>query len=334
MRSTTQLSTISGWGVVSVSDHVLVTGADGFVGSHLVERLVADGQSVVAVDLAETPRDRVDTNTVDYRAGDLTDDDFRASLIAEPYDRVYHLAAVVGVSSYVRDPLDLVEVNATVTRHLLDAVKDRDLRFVFTSTSEVYGKNPKVPWRETDDRVLGPPTLDRWIYSTSKSLCEQMIHGLSETAVDTTVVRPFNLYGPGQRPDFVVPAFVEAVVNDELPTVYGDGTQTRCFTYIDDFIEGIVRAGRREAGVNEVFNLGDDTETTIEALARTVLDIVDRADAEPDYVDPTDVYGDGYEDLDRRVPDVSHARDRLDWVAETTLEEGLEEHLRWGRDAY
>lgn len=327
------------WGGVAVTDRVLVTGADGFVGRHLVDRLADEGREVVATDLREEPpawfADAVG-DTVEYRSGDLTDESFREALLDSSYDRVYHLAAIVGVNEYVRNPLDIVEVNVGVTRKLLDALKDRDVRFVFTSTSEVYGRNPDVPWAETADRVLGAPTVDRWSYSTGKAMCEHMIHGLGKTdgPFTATVVRPFNLYGPGQRPDFVIPAFVEAVVNGDVPTVFGDGSQTRCFTYIDDFVEGIVTAATDPAGENEVFNLGNDRETTIADLADHVLAVAGREDERPSFADPVEVYGEGYEDLDRRVPEVERARRKLDWEADTSLRAGLEAVLEWGQENY
>jgi UDP-glucose 4-epimerase len=325
--------------VVDVTERVLVTGAGGFVGRHLVGRLSDDDIDIVATDLQPEPPDlfaeAVDDD-LEYRTGDLTEPAFRESLLSSQFDRIYHLAAVVGVNEYVRNPLQIVKVNIEVTQKILEKIKDWDARFAFTSTSEVYGKNPDVPWSETDDQVLGAPTTDRWSYSTTKAMCEHMIHGLAQTdhPLKATVVRPFNLYGPEQRPDFVVPAFVKAVVNGEVPTVYDDGTQTRCFTYIDDFIEGLLQAARQPEGVNEAFNLGHTHETSIAELADIVLSVAGRDDDIPTYVDGTEVYGEGYEDLDRRVPDVSKANAKLNWAAETDLRTGLEAVIEWGRDNY
>ena len=322
-----------------MSERVLVTGAAGFVGKHLVTGLLdADAdREVVATDIQPAPAWYADHvgDRIDYRQGDLTDDAFLETFDLTDYDRIYHLAAIVGVSDYVENPLRIVETNVIVTKTILDRVRAHDVRFVFLSTSEIYGKNPDVPWAETADRVHGPPTVDRWNYSTGKAACEHMIHGLAaeDSPFSATVIRPFNLYGLGQRPNFVVPAFVDEVVNGNAPVVYDEGTQTRCFTYVDDFVEGVLRASTTEAGENEVFNLGSTRETRIRDLADMVVDVAD-ADVEPEYIDTDDLYGDSYEDLERRVPDVSKAKRELGWEATTSLETGIERVVEWGREHY
>jgi UDP-glucose 4-epimerase len=324
-----------------MTDRILVTGAAGFIGRHLVQRLVRANPEakIVATDIEHSPPERYAGyigNKLRYRQGDITNDDFLSELLEESYDRIYHLAAVVGVSDYVRNPLRIAEVNIVATKKILERITDDEVRFVFTSTSEVYGKNPDVPWDEEEDRVLGPPTTDRWSYSTGKGACEHMIHGLSrsERNFTATVVRPFNLYGPGQRPDFAIPAFVEKVVNGGVPEVFGDGTQTRCFTYIDDFVEGLLRASTEPVGENEVFNIGSTRETQIRDVAELVLSVTGNSDASPTYVDSEAVYGESYEDLKRRVPDVSKANRLLGWTAETSLEDGVEALYEWAKENY
>ena len=321
-------------------ERILVTGAAGFVGKHLVTALLDedDRHEIVATDLEPAPdwfADRVGTE-LEYRRGDLTDRSFFDDLALCSYDRIYHLAAIVGVSDYLKNPLDIVSVNIVATQRILERVQDESVRFVFLSTSEVYGKNPDVPWHETDDRVHGPPTIDRWNYSTGKSACEHMIHGVSRTSESftSTVIRPFNLYGPGQRPNFAASAFVHAVVNDEPPLVYDGGTQTRCFTYIEDFIDGVIRASSRPEGANEVFNLGHTRETEVRELAQTVIDVAGREDLGLDFVDTSEMYGETYEDLDRRIPDVTKANRLLDWEAETDLRAGIASFLDWGMTHY
>lgn len=323
-----------------MGDRVLVTGAAGFVGRHLIEVLATErDDEIVATDIKDRPPERYSNfvgDQVTYRTGDVTDEKFLDDLLATEYDRIYHFAAVVGVDQYVKNPLHITDVNIVATRDILNRVRDRNVRFVFTSTSEVYGKNPDVPWSEDTDRVIGPPTVDRWSYSTGKGACEHMIHDLTQAhnPLSATVIRPFNLYGPGQRSKFVLPAFVEQVVNGGVPKVYHDGTQTQCFTYIDDFIKGVIRDSTRDAGENEVFNLGSTRETKIKELAELVLETAGIKNESPEFIDPEELYGDSYEDLDRRVPDVSKAERLLDWTAQTSLEDGIAQGLEWGRTHY
>ena len=320
-----------------MSEQILVTGATGFVGRHLVEQLRTKQDSdIVATDITNPPPKEYSSDGITYKHGDITDDAFLDELFSVDYNRVYHLAAVVGVDNYLQDPLHLADVNIIATRNILGRLEDTDVRFVFMSTSEVYGKNEAVPWPEEADRVIGPPTVDRWSYSTGKGACEHMIHGLAEadSPFTATVIRPFNLYGPGQRPNFVLPAFVKEVVNGRAPKVYGDGTQTRCFTYIEDFVEGVVRASVRDAGENEVFNLGSTCEIKIRDLADLVLQIANKQTLEPNHIDPDELYGDSYEDIDKRIPDVSKAEKLLDWRAQTSLEQGVHRVIEWGRENY
>lgn len=324
---------------VRMSERILVTGAAGFVGKHLVHGLLLahNNCEIVATDIQPPPAwygEHIG-GRIDYRRGDLTNDAFLRTFDLPNYDRIYHLAAIVGVSDYIENPLRIVETNIIITKTILERIRHHRVRFIFLSTSEVYGKNPDVPWAETADRVLGPPTVDRWNYSTGKAVCEHMIIGVmrEKTPLSATVIRPFNLYGPGQRPNFVVPVFIDDVLNGKPPVVYDDGTQTRCFTYIDDFIRGVIRASSTEAGENEVFNLGNTRETSIQDLASMVLDIAD-ANIKPEYVDTHELYGDSYEDLEQRVPNVSKANEILGWEASTSLKSGIRRTLEWWRDYY
>jgi len=317
-----------------MTDQILVTGAAGFVGRHLVERLVKEGHEVTAVDIQEHPPESFQEylgSGLTYLSGSILHEEFVSTEVfpyPNAYDRIFHLAAIVGVDRYVDvdDPLYLVDVNINGTKRLLELARGSDTRFVYTSTSEIYGRNPSVPFAEDDDRVLGPPSDTRWSYSSMKGVCEHMIHMLGEVdrGISTTVVRPFNLYGPDQRPNFVVPKFVEKVIDGEVPTVYHDGTQRRCFTYIDDFIDGIVAASERPHGKNETYNLGNTTETEIRDLARTIMDIAGMADGDPEFVNLETDRGEDHDEPDRRIPDVTRAKENLGWEAKTPLEEGLE----------
>jgi UDP-glucose 4-epimerase len=315
-----------------MSDEILVTGAAGFMGQHLVQKLAKAGHNITAVDIQQEPPNPYSDyvgEEVDYIRGSVIHKNFIDNVLfpfPDSYDRVFHLAAIVGVDRYinVEDPLYISNVNINGTRYILEKVRNTDTHFVYPSTSEVYGKNPDVPWSEEADRVLGPPTVSRWGYSAMKAVCEHMIHMLNESdsSVTATVVRPFNVYGPYQRPKFVIPKFVEMVLSGTPPTVYGDGTQKRCFTYMGDFIEGLVAASERDPGTPNTYNLGGTTETEIGKLAEMVIDIAG-ADMSPEYIDPERVYNDEYEQPDKRIPDVSRAREMLGWEANTSLKEGL-----------
>jgi UDP-glucose 4-epimerase len=312
-----------------MSDSILVTGAAGFVGQHLVRRLAEDGHQVTALDIQSSPpasySEYVNTS-VNYIQGSILNDDFIDTMVfrsPNAYDRIYHLAAIVGVDRYL-DPEDLlyvVDVNINGTRNLLERVRGSDTRFVYTSTSEIFGRNPDIPWSEDDDRVLGSPSKSRWSYSANKAVCEHMIQyvGRTDAGVSTTTVRPFNLYGPYQRPDFVIPKFLDLVNQGKVPTVYGDGTQKRCFTYIDDFIEGLVLASEREHDGTETYNLGSTDEIEIRELADLVLDVAGMDEQEPEFIDP----GENHEEPNRRVPDTSRAKEQLGWEATTPLRKGI-----------
>jgi len=326
-----------------MSERILVTGATGFVGQHLVQRLVEDGHKVIAVDIKRHPPAALEHlvgDQVEYHHGSVIHEDFVENVLfptPNAYDRIFHLAAIVGVDRYIEptDPLYPFEVNFTGTKYLLDQIRGSRTRFVYTSTSEVYGKNPNIPWSEDDDQVLGAPGNSRWSYAVSKSLCEHMIQLFSEVdlGVSSTIVRPFNLYGPYQRPKFVIPKFVDMVLDGERPTVYGDGTQSRCFTFIDDFVEGLVRASETTRGENVVYNLGGTEQTEIGKLAELILELADADQREPRYVTREEATGSDFDDIETRIPDISRAKAELDWEPTTTLRDGLEETIDWMRTA-
>jgi UDP-glucose 4-epimerase len=319
-----------------MSDNVLVTGAAGFVGQHLVNRLVKDGHNVTAVDIKQKPPESYSEyvgENVDYIRGSLIHKNFVDSVLfpfPDTYDKVFHLAAIVGVDRYMdpEDPLYITNVNINGTRYLLEKIRGTDTHFLYTSTSEVYGKNPEIPWFEEDDQILGPPTVSRWGYSSMKRVCEQMIHMLDEIDSDitTTVIRPFNLYGAHQRPKFVIPKFVDMVLNNEAPTVYGEGTQKRCFTYIEDFIEGMIAASERDPATPDVYNLGNTTETEISNLAEMIVDAAG-INKSPVYIDPEEVYDTEYDQPDRRIPNTSRAENHLNWEATTSVKEGIKKTI-------
>ncbi|MFC5827082.1 NAD-dependent epimerase/dehydratase family protein [Nonomuraea insulae] len=300
---------------------VVVTGGSGFIGRHLVERLLARGDDVTVFDREPDPQ--VQTVT-----GDIRDEARLAEAIGAGVDVVYHLAAEVGVDRYLARPLDVIDVNFQGTRNVLERATAIGARVVVASTSEVFGKNPAVPWAEDADRVLGSTAADRWTYSSAKAMAEHLTlafcrqHGL-----DATIVRFFNAYGPGQRPAFVLSRTIHRALNGQPLALYDGGGQTRCFTFIDDAVAGAVLAGDH-GGTGEVFNLGNMTETTVREAITTVAALTGAVTVE---VDTRAALGPAYEDVPRRVPDSSKASRLLGWRATTSLAEGITRTIEWAR---
>jgi len=316
-----------------------VTGGAGFIGSHLCESLVKLGAEVVCFDnLSSGKRDYIssllDRPNFQFIKGDSqSPSDVREALAG--VDVVFHLAAKVGVKRYVEDPLDVIKVNVYGTHNLLEAAVEADVkRFVFASTSEVYGKNPKVPLTEESDRILGPPLIDRWCYSSAKALDEHLCNSyFRRFELPVVILRYFNIYGPRQETsDYggVVSIFIRRVLQDEPPLAHGDGTQTRSFTYVSDAVDATIRAASEKEAVGETFNLGSQRETTINELAEAVIKLTGKyGRLKPRHVPHKEFYGVWYEDISRRVPDITKAKKILMFEPKVTLEEGLRKTIEW-----
>ncbi|PRC41818.1 epimerase [Mycobacterium sp. ITM-2017-0098] len=317
--------------------NVVVTGGYGFVGSHLVTDLLHRGDSVTVFDFAKNTRD----SSIDFDRhpnfrfvqGDVTDLTALEAAVTPDVDKVFHLASVVGVNKYVEDPLRVVDVSVIGTRNVLELCRRHDARVVFTSTSEVYGKNQNTPWAEDDDRVLGSTRTARWSYSTSKAMAEHMAFGMHDAyGLPVTVVRFFNVFGPRQNPIFVMSKSIHRILNGEQPLLYDSGDQTRCFTYVDDAVAGTLLAADSDAGIGEVFNIGSMTETTMRdavdlAIKLANVDSVSTTTA----FDTAERYGARYEDIPRRVPDSTKAQRLLGWNLKVDLEEGIRRTIDWAR---
>lgn len=309
-----------------------MTGGCGFIGSHLVEQLIARGDEVTIFDGAPPPEWQTTAREhARFVTGDVLDRAALARAVTGGVDQIYHLAAVVGVDQYLARPLDVIDVNFTGTRNVLDLAHDAGAKVIVASTSEVFGKNPSVPWREDDDRVLGATAADRWTYSSSKALTEHLTfafvrqHGLA-----ATIVRYFNAYGARQRPGFVISRSVHRALNGKPIVVYDDGRQTRCFTHISDAIRGTILAANSDAANGEAFNIGSMAETTIGATAELIAELAGSG-VEITRVDTVAKLGGSYEDLSRRVPDNAKAGRLLDWRPEVDLRAGLRGTIEWAR---
>ncbi len=320
--------------------NVLVTGGAGFIGSHLVDLLIAEGHTVTVLDdlsvgkLANIAH-HLDNPRFRFVRDSILNETALAPLIREA-DLIFHLAAVVGVRYVVEDPLRAIRVNVRGTENVLDLACQYGVRTVVASSSEVYGKSMRVPLREDDDRLLGPTTVLRWSYAEAKAIDEYIALAYARQGFPVSVVRYFNAYGPRLDPQgygSVVARFLTQALRGEPLTVYGDGWQTRSFTYVADTVRGTVLAGTKPEAVGQIFNIGSDREISINDLARQILELTGSR-SEIVHVPYGEAYGPDFEEARRRVPDTRRAREVLGFVAEVSLEEGLRRTLEWFRTAH
>jgi UDP-glucose 4-epimerase len=314
----------------------LVTGGAGYIGSHLVDRLRSDGHDVRVLDDLSTgkPANLAHCrDEIEILEGSILDAEL-VSRAVKGTDLVFHLAAAVGVTHIVRQPLRGLRINVEGTQNVVAACTAEGVKMVLASTSEVYGRPVKIPMSETDDRVLGPTTVDRWSYSTAKALDEHLLFALHrEEGFPMSIVRYFNSYGPRLADNgygSVVARFVKQALAGGPITVYGDGSQSRSFTYVSDTVEGTYRAGTQPGGEGEVFNIGNGAETSILQLAQAVGANA-AVDAPVEFVPYEKAYGPGFEDTARRVPDVSKAASVLGWRPQVSLADGLRQTIDWWR---
>ncbi|MFJ1760874.1 NAD-dependent epimerase/dehydratase family protein [Amycolatopsis sp. NPDC088138] len=313
---------------------VVVTGGCGFIGSHLVEQLITRGDRVTVFDRTPPPADQaLAREHAEFVAGDVRDADRLADVITGRVDVVYHLAAVVGVDQYLAQPVDVIDTNFSATRNVVDLTTAAGSLLVLASTSEVFGKNPVTPWREDGDRVLGPTSASRWTYATSKALSEHLVTAfVQQHGLDATIVRYFNAYGPRQRPAYIVSRSIHRALNGRVPVVYDDGSHTRCFTFIDDIIEGTLLAADSPKALGESFNLGSMTETTVGEVVGLIRRHTGFAE-EAVSVRTAEQLSDSYQDVPRRVPDNTKAAGVLGWHPGTSLSDGIAKTVAWARDA-
>ena len=298
---------------------VLVTGGAGFIGSHLCERLVKDGHSVTALDDFSTGRasnlaNLRENNGFTLVEGSILDTDILISLVNEA-DYIFHLAAAVGVFNIVNNPLASLLTNIRGTENVLEAASSTNIPVFLTSSSEVYGKNISDSLKESDDRILGSPVTLRWSYSEAKAIDESLAFAyFVEKGLETRIVRFFNTVGPRQLGAYgmVVPRFVKSAINNEPITVYGDGTQTRCFAHVYDVIDAVVAIAFANNTIGKVINIGNNFEISIDRLAQKIIVETD-SNSEIVYVPYKEAYGDGFEDMDRRVPNIELVHKLVGW---------------------
>ena len=296
-----------------------MTGGAGFIGSHLCERLINDGHTVTSVDNFSTGRASNLSNLTSASKfssveGSILDSNVLNPLIMEA-DYVFHLAAAVGVFNIVKNPLASLLTNIRGTENVLEAAHSSNTPVFLTSSSEVYGKNVSNSLKESDDRVLGSPVTLRWSYSEAKAIDESLAYAyFVEKQLETRIVRFFNTVGPRQLGAYgmVVPRFVKAALNNEPITIYGNGNQTRCFAHVYDVIDAVVAIAFDKSTIGRVVNIGNDFEISINDLAKRIVSETG-SKSEIVYVPYEEAYGDGFEDMERRVPDINLINQLVGW---------------------
>lgn len=304
---------------------VFITGGAGFIGSHLADHYVNAGHQVTILDNFSTGS----KSNIAHLEGKVTtvDGDIRNIELVESLtkdaDLVLHMAAALGVNTILESPLESMSINITGSEVVLNAAAKFNKRIIIASTSEIYGKNPKQPLSETDDRVVGAPQKIRWTYSDAKAIEEAMAFALhQEKRLAVTTVRLFNTVGPRQtgRYGMVVPRFVHAALKNEPITIYGDGTQSRVFCHVADAVQAIATMASTDSTIGDVYNVGGTGEVTIQQLAEQVLAVTE-SQSEITYTPYSKAYPAGFEDIQRRVPDITKVKAAINWAPTKDLKQ-------------
>jgi UDP-glucose 4-epimerase len=317
----------------------LITGGAGFIGSHIADTLVARGDEVVILDDLSTGRRRniehlLDSDQVELVEGSVLDEGLVQELMAT-VDACFHLASAVGVKLVVGRPLASVLCSVRGADIVTGAAARHRKRLLFTSTSEIYGKNGTGELHEGSDRVLGSPTTARWSYSTAKAFGEILAYGYSrEHGAEMVVARLFNSVGPRQTGAYgmVLPTLVRQALTGEDLTVYGNGTQSRCFTHVDDTVDALLLLIESDAAIGNAYNVGSPDEITIIELARLVLER-SGSSSRVRLVPYEDAYPDGFEELGRRKPDCSALEQLTGWTPSRTVIDAVDDVIAHERAA-
>jgi UDP-glucose 4-epimerase len=307
--------------------NILITGGAGFIGSHLSDALIARGDRVRVLDNLSTGRHEnikhlLGRPDFEFTLGSVLNADLVDDLVARS-DMVFHLAAAVGVELVVERPLESLVTNIRGAEIVLEKAHKHGVKTLVTSTSEIYGKNVSDQLSEGDDRILGSPLKSRWSYSEAKAIEEILAYTYwRQKGLPTVIVRLFNTVGPRQTGHYgmVIPRFANQAVRGEALTVYGDGSQTRCFCYVGDVVRGLIQLAEHPEAQGMAINLGAKDEISIEELARRVIDLAG-SHSKLRHVAYAEAYEEGFEDMERRVPDTTRAEQLIGWDPQIGLDE-------------
>lgn len=301
-----------------------ITGGAGFIGSHLADALVARGDSVKILDNMSTgsPENIAHLHgKVEVHEGDIRDKALVQKLV-EQSDIVFHMAAALGVKNIMEHTIESIDRNFNGSEIVLHAATNYKRRLIIASTSEIYGKNPNQPLNEESDRVVGAPQKIRWTYSDAKALEEAVAHTLHRTqGLKVTTVRFFNTVGPRQTGQYgmVVPRFIQSAIKNQDITIYDDGSQSRVFCHVEDAVRAVIALSNTDSTIGEYFNVGGVGETTINELAAKVIART-KSTSSIKYINYSEAYPEGFEDMQRRVPDISKIKKAINWEPRHSLD--------------
>lgn len=313
----------------------LITGGSGFIGSHLAEELIRRGDQVYIIDnlstgrlenvehLLSSPRFNIAVETI-------LNETVMDRLVSE-CDIIYHLAAAVGVELIVSKPVEVIQTNILGTEMVLKLANRYLKKVIITSTSEIYGKSEKVPFKETDDRVLGPTTKNRWSYSSTKAIDEFLALAYhKENNLDVVVVRLFNTVGPRQtgRYGMVIPRLIVQALKGEPLTVYGTGEQVRCFAYVTDVVDAILSLSHNNEAVGQIFNVGNDQPVSIMDLAKKIKEKTN-SESEIVKIPYGEAYEEGFEDMIIRTPDLTKIKTLIGYQPKVNLDQILDNVIEY-----
>ena len=311
--------------------NILVTGGAGFIGSHLVESLLTEGDQVTVLDdLSAGNKENLylkgKPSGLKIIEGSILDKKLVSSLL-DSADKCFHLAASLGVANIVNDPISVLEVNITGSQIVLNEAANRSIRTVMTSTSEIYGRNSQTPLDENSDRILGSPKISRWTYSEAKALDEFMAFHLNKSKnFPVTIARLFNTVGPRQvgKYGMVLPRFIESALKNEPLVVYGDGTQTRTFCSVSEVVNALSSLSNSDQTIGEVYNVGSANEISISDLAKKVISKLNSS-SEILFKSFSENFGEEFEEASSRVPSIAKIQSAIGWQSTKGIDEIIDD---------